>query len=77
MAEIAAAPQPPFWLLVLVTFCGTMAMHMFVPALPDAARDLGASVAAMQTTITLYILGLAFGQLIYGPLADAFGRGRC
>lgn len=49
-------------------------MHMFVPALPAAGRDLGASTAAMQSTITLYILGLAAGQLLYGPLSDCFGR---
>src|SRR4051812_39978971 len=66
--------KPALWLLVLITFTGTLAMHMFVPALPIAAQDLGASIAAMQMTISLYILGLAFGQLIYGPLSDCFGR---
>jgi DHA1 family bicyclomycin/chloramphenicol resistance-like MFS transporter len=66
--------KPALWLLVLITFSGTLAMHMFVPALPVAAQDLGASIAAMQMTISLYILGLAFGQLIYGPLSDCFGR---
>ena len=34
----------PLWLLTLITFSGTLAMHIFVPALPEAARDLGASV---------------------------------
>jgi len=66
--------KPALWLLVLITFTGTLAMHMFVPALPIAAQDLGASIGAMQMTISLYILGLAFGQLIYGPLSDCFGR---
>jgi DHA1 family bicyclomycin/chloramphenicol resistance-like MFS transporter len=66
--------HPSLWLLVLITFSGTLAMHMFVPALPDASRDLGASIAVMQLTISLYILGLAVGQLIYGPLSDYFGR---
>lgn len=65
---------PPLWLLTLVTFNGTLALHIFVPALPAAAANLGASSAAMQMTISLYILGLAFGQLIYGPVADAIGR---
>jgi len=65
---------PPIWLLVLITISGTMAMHMFVPALPYAASDLGASIGAMQMTISLYIIGLALGQLIYGPLSDTFGR---
>lgn len=49
-------------------------MHIFVPALPRAGADLGASVGAMQLTVSLYILGLAFGQLVYGPLSDRFGR---
>lgn len=67
-------PQAPLWLLAIITFCGTFAMHIFVPALPIAAADLKVGAAAMQTTISIYILGLAFGQLIYGPLADKFGR---
>lgn len=66
--------SPPLWLLVLVTFGGTLAMHMFVPALPLVARELHATPAAAQLTISLYILGLAFGQLLYGPLSDRFGR---
>ena len=71
---VAPKRKPALWLLVLITFSGTLAMHMFVPALPIAAQDLGASISAMQMTISLYILGLAFGQLIYGPLSDCFGR---
>ena len=70
----ARSAMPPMWLLVTVTFSGTMAMHMFVPALPAAASDLHASPAAVQAAISVYILGLGFGQLFYGPLADGFGR---
>lgn len=67
-------PAPPLWLLVLITLSGTTAMHMFVPALPDAARGLATSAGEMQMAISIYIVGLAFGQLLYGPLSDAFGR---
>jgi DHA1 family bicyclomycin/chloramphenicol resistance-like MFS transporter len=49
-------------------------MHIFVPALPIAAADLGVGASAMQMTISVYILGLAGGQLIYGPVSDRFGR---
>lgn len=66
--------KAPLWLLVLITISGTLAMHMFVPALPAVAHDFGASIAAMQMTISVYILGLAGGQLVYGPLSDSFGR---
>ena len=66
--------KAPLWLLVMVTIAGTLAMHMFIPALPDAARHFGSSSAQMQQTITVYIIGLALGQLIYGPMSDALGR---
>lgn len=69
-----AVPKVPLWLLALFTFSGTLAMHIFVPALPFAAESLGASVAEMQLTASLYIAGLAVGQLVYGPLSDHFGR---
>jgi len=69
-----AMPHVPLWLLALLTFSGTLAMHIFVPALAMAGRDLQASNAAMQMTVSLYILGLAGGQLIYGPLSDRYGR---
>lgn len=68
------AVRCPLWLPALFTLAGTLAMHIFVPALPAAAAALGASDAVMQLTVTLYLLGMAFGQLIYGPLSDRFGR---
>src|SRR6185437_5802599 len=64
----------PLWLLTLITFSGTLAMHIFVPALPEAARALDASIGEMQLTMSVYILGLAVGQLAYGPLSDRYGR---
>lgn len=74
MTNTAKPLAPPMWLLVLITISGTMAMHMFVPALPDAARSLGSTAGQMQMAISIYIIGLAAGQLCYGPLSDALGR---
>ena len=64
----------PLWLLVLVTFSGTLAMHMFVPALTVAAQSLHVDAATIRMTISVYVFGLAVGQLVYGPLSDVFGR---
>lgn len=73
-ALAAARPKVPIWALGLLTLTGSLAMHIFVPALPAAGAALGASAAEMQGTISVYILGMAAGQLIYGPLSDRFGR---
>jgi len=72
--DFKSPPRVPLWLLALFTFSGTLAMHIFVPALAMAGRDLNAGSGAMQLTVSLYILGLAIGQLIYGPLSDRYGR---
>ncbi len=68
------ARQASLPLLVAVTMTGTVALHIFVPALAAAAADLGTTPVAAQLTITLYLVGLACGQLVYGPLSDRFGR---
>ncbi len=66
--------RAPFLLLVALTACGTMGMHVIIPALPATARALNMSIATTQLTITLYLIGLAVGQLFYGPVSDRFGR---
>lgn len=73
-APIFPRVRPPFWLLVAITASGTLAMHILVPTLPLAAVDLNASSSAIQLAITLYLFGVAFGQLLYGPISDRFGR---
>ena len=72
--NLSHRPGVPLWLLGLFTFSGPVGMHIFVPALPAAAKDLHARPAALELTISLYILGLAVGQLVYGPASDRFGR---
>lgn len=69
-----ARAAPSLALLAAVTMTGTVALHIVIPALPAIGRDLGAAPATVQLTITLYLCGLAIGQLVYGPLSDRFGR---
>jgi MFS transporter, DHA1 family, multidrug resistance protein len=73
-ARLAGAARPPFAVVVAVTAVGTLGMHLIIPALPATAQALGVSEAAIQLTITLYLIGLAAGQLLYGPISDRFGR---
>ncbi|NLR97706.1 multidrug effflux MFS transporter [Rhizobium sp. P38BS-XIX] len=71
---IVSAAHTPLWILALITLSGTLAMHIFVPALPLAAAALGATPHATQLTLSAYIIGLALGQLVYGPVSDRYGR---
>ncbi len=73
-APLVAGARPPFAVVVAVTACATLGMHLIIPALPATATALGVSEAAVQLTITLYLIGLAVGQLLYGPISDRFGR---
>ncbi|MFG3706130.1 multidrug effflux MFS transporter [Micromonospora sp. NPDC047670] len=53
---------------------GPLTIDMYLPALPDIAADLHTTSAAVQLTLTGTLAGLAFGQLLIGPLSDAVGR---
>jgi len=53
---------------------GPFTMQVLVPSLPAMGRDLGASTATIQLTVTLYLVAIGIGQLFYGPLSDRFGR---
>jgi len=55
---------------------GPLTIDMYLPAFPRIRDDLGASDSAVQLTLTGMLLGLAVGQLVIGPLSDAFGRRR-
>jgi DHA1 family bicyclomycin/chloramphenicol resistance-like MFS transporter len=59
-----------------VSAIGPAAMDAYLPGLPELARDFGASPSAAQVTVTMYLLGLALGQLLSGPLSDIHGRRR-
>ena len=58
----------------LLSAGGPLGTDMYLPALPLIGRDLGASPAVVQLSITAYMVGMALGQLLIGPLSD--GRGR-
>ena len=59
----------------LVAF-GPLSIDMYLPSLPTIANNLGTTDQLIQTTITVFLLGMAIGMLIFGPLSDMFGRKR-
>lgn len=49
-------------------------IDMYLPAFPQIAHDLGTTPAEISLSVAGYFIGLAAGQLFYGPLLDRFGR---
>ena len=62
-------------MMAMVMALNALAIDAMLPALPAIGKGLGVLVANdRQYVISLYLLGIGFGSLLYGPLADRFGR---
>ena len=61
-------------LLAALSAIGPLTTDMYLPSLPDIARQLNASTAQAQFTISAYLIGFAVGQIFYGPVSDRHGR---
>ena len=61
-------------MLGFLTALGPLTIDMYLPSLPTITTDLQTTAASVQLTLTGTLVGLAFGQLLVGPLSDAFGR---
>ncbi|NLT26559.1 MAG: multidrug effflux MFS transporter [Microbacteriaceae bacterium] len=68
------APRSLVPVLGLLSTFGPLAIDLYLPALPGLVVDLGATDSLAQFTIGAFMLGLALGQLIIGPLSDRYGR---
>jgi DHA1 family bicyclomycin/chloramphenicol resistance-like MFS transporter len=66
----------PPWLILLaaLTAIGSLSIDMYLPSFPAIAKDLGVGDNKVQLTLASFLVGLAVGQLFYGPFSDRFGR---
>nr|WP_276204165.1 CmlA/FloR family chloramphenicol efflux MFS transporter [Photorhabdus australis] len=63
-------------LLLMVPFdiIASLAMDIYLPVVPSMPSALNTSPSVIQLTLSLYLLGLGLGQVIFGPLSDRIGR---
>jgi DHA1 family bicyclomycin/chloramphenicol resistance-like MFS transporter len=65
-------------ILALCMGMGAVSVDLLLPAFPDMRADLGLAEGStrISVVITAFFIGVAAGQLVYGPLSDRFGRRR-
>jgi MFS transporter, DHA1 family, multidrug resistance protein len=69
-------PSKGFLILILGSLMtlSPFAIDMYLPSFQQIAIDFGTTPARISLSVASYFIGLAFGQLLYGPLLDRFGR---
>lgn len=76
-APVLTTPPRSFaFALAAVLGLGPFAIDMYLASLPEIGADFTAAPWLVQLTLTGYLVMLGFGQLIAGPITDAFGRRR-
>ena len=53
---------------------GPLSIDMYLPGLPDIAREFNSDAGTIQYTLSFFLIGMAAGQTFYGPVADRLGR---
>ncbi|ODN42714.1 MFS transporter [Piscirickettsia litoralis] len=61
-------------MLFPLNFMSAIAMDMYIPSIPDLQALWPDKVHWIQWSLSIFILALGVGQIIVGPLSDAFGR---
>lgn len=63
-------------ILGAIAALGPFSIDMYLAGFPNMARDLDTDIAMISLTLSSYFVGIALGQMAYGPLLDRFGRKR-
>ena len=61
-------------ILGLLSAIGPFSIDMYLPAFPAIAKGLHTTVAQVTLSLSSFFIGISFGQLLYGPLLERFGR---
>ncbi|VED26457.1 multidrug effflux MFS transporter [Staphylococcus warneri] len=74
--KVQSKKQSPIFVIILgaLTAIGALSIDMFLPGLPEIKNDFHTTTSNAQLTLSLFMIGLALGNLFAGPISDATGR---
>lgn len=61
-------------ILGLLSAFGPLSIDMYLPSLPSIAKDFQVPLSSVQMSLASFFVGIALGQIFYGPVTDRFGR---
>src|SRR5215212_7511424 len=61
-------------ILGLLSAIGPFSIDMYLPGFPGIAADLHTTVPQVAFSLSSFFIGISFGQFLYGPLLDRYGR---
>jgi MFS transporter, DHA1 family, multidrug resistance protein len=76
MNKIKASNRTIIWILGALATVTPFAIDMYLPAFAQIAEDFGSTTAVISLSVSSYFIGMALGQILYGPLLDRYGRKR-
>ena len=76
MTDVRPASRALVAVLAMIFAIAPLSMDMYLPAVPAMGQALHTSIANVQLTIAMFMLGLGTGTLLFGPLSDRLGRRR-
>ena len=63
-----------FSVLTMMATCGLLGVDMHLSSMPKMMHLMSTDKMHMQLSISIFLLGIGFSQLFYGPLSDKYGR---
>lgn len=74
MKELSLKQLSIVFILALLTALEPLSIDLYLPGFIDIAKSFHVDSAAVQISLSTFLAGFAIGQLIWGPLADKYGR---
>jgi len=77
IAATGARPHPSLGAILLLgtlTAYGAISIDLYLPAMPAIGHEFGVDSGRVQLSMSAFFVGMALGQLVYGPLSDRIGR---